>query len=99
MVLVKVKEPHGSFPDLEFQKRGPIQYQFASDLTSTILSKVQNLEAEAINILQQLVLKNVEKVHDDAPNQFNKLIHLLRRCTYDNINGVWKQYANTQQYR
>ncbi|KAJ8376410.1 hypothetical protein SKAU_G00069900 [Synaphobranchus kaupii] len=101
LTLVEVKEAKGSFPDLEFQKRGPIQYQFASEIDqmSTLPFSVENLEAEVINILQQLVLKNFEKVHKDAPNQFLKLIKLLRRCSFEDINGVWKQYANSQQYR
>ncbi|XP_036375472.1 vitellogenin-like [Megalops cyprinoides] len=101
LILAEVKEAHGSFPDLEFQKRGTIQYQFASEFhqAPTFFLRIENVEAEVINALQQLVLKNVERVHKDAPNEFLKLVQLLQTCTYENINGVWKQYAKSPQYR
>ncbi|RXM97975.1 Vitellogenin [Acipenser ruthenus] len=101
LVLEDAKLVHITVPEQELKNRGSIQYQFASEILQTPIQlfKTRSPETQIKEVLQQLVQNNQQQVQSDAPSKFLQLTQLLRACTHENIEGIWRQYEKTQQYR
>ncbi|KAG2461597.1 VIT protein, partial [Polypterus senegalus] len=101
LILVDVKAIRNNVPEQQFQNRGSIKYEFATEILQTPIQllKTKSPESKIKEILQHLVQNNHQEVHRDAPAKFLELTQLFRASTYENIEGIWKQYENTPQYR
>ncbi|MGH0139051.1 UNVERIFIED_CONTAM: hypothetical protein FKN15_070978 [Acipenser sinensis] len=101
LVLEDAKVVHVTVPEQELKNRGSIQYQFASEILQTPIQlfKTRSPETKIKEVLQHLVQNNQQQVQSDAPSKFLQLTQLLRACTHENIEGIWRQYEKTQLYR
>ncbi|RXN00829.1 Vitellogenin [Acipenser ruthenus] len=101
LVLKNIKNSPVKVPETQFQNRGSLHYQFASELLQTPvqLFRTKNPETEIVEILHHLVQNNQEQVHSDAPAKFLQLTQLLRSASHQNIEAIWKQFQNRNDYR
>eukprot|EP00079_Xenopus_tropicalis_P020195 XP_012810850.1 PREDICTED: vitellogenin-A2-like [Xenopus tropicalis] len=63
------------------------------------LIKTKSPEAQAVEVLQHLIQDTQQQIREDAPAKFLQLIQLLRASDFENIQALWKQFAQRTQYR
>ncbi|XP_056132378.1 vitellogenin-like isoform X2 [Lampris incognitus] len=87
--------------EAEYLHRGSLKYEFANELLQTPIQliKINNAQAQIVEILNHLVTHNVETVHEDAPLKFMELIQLLRKAHYEDIVMIWNQFRLKPAYR
>ncbi|KAM4629838.1 vitellogenin-like [Polymixia lowei] len=87
--------------EAEYLHRGSLKYEFASELLQTPIQliKINNLQAQIVEILNHLVTNNIEKVNEDAPLRFLELVQLLREAHLQDIEMIWNQYKLKPAYR
>ncbi|CAJ1060689.1 vitellogenin-1-like [Xyrichtys novacula] len=85
----------------QYQHRGSLKYEFSTELLQTPIQliKINNAQAQIMEVLNHLVTHNVEKVHEDAPLKFLELIQLLRVARYEDLEMLWSQYRTQPAYR
>ncbi|KAJ1171299.1 hypothetical protein NDU88_003162 [Pleurodeles waltl] len=101
LTFLETKSNRVSAPQNELQNRGGLQYQFASELLQMPIQlvKTRSPETQVAETLQHLVQNNQQQVHADAPAKFLQLVQILRAANYENIQAIWKQFADRPQYR
>lgn len=52
-----------------------------------------------MEILNDLINNNVERVHEDAPEHFLKMIQLLRSAHIQDLESLWTQSRKKPAYR
>lgn len=52
-----------------------------------------------MEILNDMITNNAERVHEDAPLKFLELIQLLRAARLEDMEQLWSQYRNKPAYR
>ncbi|KAJ1171297.1 hypothetical protein NDU88_003160 [Pleurodeles waltl] len=99
--FVETKSNRVNSPQTELQNRGGLQYQFASEVFQMPIQlvKTRSPETQVAETLQHLVQNNQQQVHADAPAKFLQLAQILRAANYENIQAIWKQFADRPQYR
>ncbi|KAJ8408504.1 hypothetical protein AAFF_G00259180 [Aldrovandia affinis] len=85
----------------DYIARGSLAYEFASEILQTPIEliRINNAEAQIVEILNHLVTNNMAVVHDDAPLKFVQLIQLLRVASYENIDAIWAQFKAEPVFR
>ncbi|XP_063057820.1 vitellogenin-like isoform X3 [Engraulis encrasicolus] len=85
----------------DYLARGSIMYEFGTEILQTPIQllRINNAQAQAVEILNHLVAHNVAKVHEDAPLKFIQLIQVLRVATFENIEAIWAQFHARPEYR
>ncbi|KAJ1171286.1 hypothetical protein NDU88_003149 [Pleurodeles waltl] len=101
LTFVETKSNQVNAPQTELQNRGGLQYQFASEIFQMPIQllKTRSPETQVAETLQHLVQNNQQQVHADAPAKFLQLAQILRAANYENIQAIWKQFADRPQYR
>ncbi|KAJ1171295.1 hypothetical protein NDU88_003158 [Pleurodeles waltl] len=71
------------------------------NMLQVTIKKTQNVYdlQEVAETLQHLVQNNQHQLHADAPAKFLQLAQILRAANYENIQAIWKQFADRPQYR
>uniref|UniRef100_UPI003AAA2895 vitellogenin-like n=1 Tax=Centroberyx gerrardi TaxID=166262 RepID=UPI003AAA2895 len=87
--------------EAEYLHHGSLKYEFATELLQTPIQliKINNAQAQIVEILNHLVAHNTEKVHEDAPLKFLELIQLLRVAHLQDIEMIWNQYKTRPAFR
>ncbi|KAM9848968.1 vitellogenin-1-like [Aulostomus maculatus] len=85
----------------EYITRGSLKYEFSTELLQTPIQlvKINNVQAQIVEILNHLIANNVEKVHEDAPLKFLELIQILRSAQFEDLEVLWRQYRSQPAYR
>ncbi|XP_076880445.1 vitellogenin-like [Brachyhypopomus gauderio] len=85
----------------QYSARGNLRYEFGTEILQTPIQllKINNVQAQIVEVLKHLVENNVNKVHDDAPLKYVQLVQLLRFATMDDIEAIWAQYKTKHDYR
>ncbi|GLD50056.1 vitellogenin-like isoform X1 [Lates japonicus] len=80
---------------------GSLKYEFSTELLQTPIQliKINNAQAQIVEILNHLVAHNVERVHEDAPLKFLELIQVLRAAHFADLEMLWSQFRNNPAYR
>nr|AWI62945.1 VtgAa [Scophthalmus maximus] len=87
--------------EAQYLQRGSLRYEFSTELLQTPLQliKINNAQAQIVELLNHLVAHNVETVHEDAPLKFLELIQVLRAARFEDLQMLWRQYRNRPTYR
>ncbi|GAA6110059.1 vitellogenin-like isoform X1, partial [Tachysurus ichikawai] len=85
----------------EYLNRGSLQYEFATEILQTPIQllKINNAQAQIVEVLQHLVTNNMVMAHEDAPLKFVQLVQLMRVATLENIEAIWAQYKTKPVHR
>ncbi|KAI4894774.1 hypothetical protein NFI96_013551, partial [Prochilodus magdalenae] len=85
----------------QYVARGSLRYEFATEILQTPIKllKIDNAEAQIVEVLQHLATNNVAMVHEDAPLKFLQLVQLLRVATFESIQAIWDQYKTKPLHR
>ncbi|TSM94611.1 Vitellogenin [Bagarius yarrelli] len=77
----------------EYMVRGSLKYEFATEILQTPIQllKINNAQAQIVEVLQHLVANNMVMAHEDAPLKFVQLVQLMRAATLENIEAIWDQ--------
>uniref|UniRef100_A0A3Q4BUV4 Uncharacterized protein n=1 Tax=Mola mola TaxID=94237 RepID=A0A3Q4BUV4_MOLML len=87
--------------EAQYFRRGSLKYEFSNELLQTpiLLIKINNVQAQIVEILKYMITNNVERVHEDAPLKFLELIQLLRSARFEDLEMLWSQYRSKPDYR
>ncbi|XP_070764345.1 vitellogenin-1-like [Enoplosus armatus] len=87
--------------EAQYLHRGSLKYEFSTELLQTPIQliKINNAQAQIVEILNHLVANNVERVHEDAPLKFLELIQLLRAARFEDLEMLWSQFKTKPAYR
>ncbi|KAM7011967.1 LOW QUALITY PROTEIN: vitellogenin 2 [Tautogolabrus adspersus] len=85
----------------QYLHRGSLKYEFSTELLQTPIQliKIDNAQAQIVEVLNHLVTHNVDRVHEDAPLKFLELIQLLRAARYEDLELLWSKYRTKPVYR
>ncbi|KAK3561460.1 hypothetical protein QTP86_002812 [Hemibagrus guttatus] len=85
----------------EYLSRGSLQYEFATEILQTPIQllKINNAQAQIVEVLQHLVANNEVMAHEDAPLKFVQLVQLMRVATLEKIEAIWSQYKTKPLHR
>ncbi|KAG7327858.1 hypothetical protein KOW79_009464 [Hemibagrus wyckioides] len=85
----------------EYLSRGSLRYEFATEILQTPIQllKINNAQAQIVEVLQHLVTNNMVMAHEDAPLKFVQLVQLMRVATLENIEAIWAQYKTKPLHR
>ncbi|XP_008489046.2 vitellogenin-1-like [Calypte anna] len=101
LTLTDVQKHLTEVPPKEFQNRGTLQYQFGSELLQlpVHLFRIEDVERQIEESLQDLVETTSERLPSDAPAKALKLLHLFRAANEEDYETVWKQFSSRPVYR
>ncbi|XP_056353817.1 vitellogenin-1-like [Oenanthe melanoleuca] len=101
LTLTDVQKQKAEVPPKEYQNRGSLQYQFGSELLQlpVHLFKIEDVESQIEECLQELVEATSEQLPSDAPAEALKLLQLFRAASEENYESVWKRFSNRPAYR
>ncbi|XP_035508778.1 vitellogenin-like [Morone saxatilis] len=87
--------------EAQYLHRGSLKYEFSTELLQTPIQliKINNVQAQIVEILNHLVTNNVERVHEDAPLKFLELVQLLRAARFEDLEMLWRQYRLKPAFR
>ncbi|XP_070687992.1 vitellogenin-like isoform X2 [Pempheris klunzingeri] len=85
----------------QYLHRGTLKYEFSTELLQTPIQiiKINNVQAQIVEVLNHLVTNNVERVHEDAPLKFLEFIQLLREARFEDLEMLWSQYRTRPAFR
>uniref|UniRef100_W5LDR7 Vitellogenin domain-containing protein n=1 Tax=Astyanax mexicanus TaxID=7994 RepID=W5LDR7_ASTMX len=85
----------------DYAARGSLKYEFATEILQTPIQllKINNAEAQIVEVLNHLATNNMDVVHEDAPLKFLQLVQLLRVATFEKIQTIWDQYKTKPVHR
>nr|XP_034979053.1 vitellogenin-2-like [Zootoca vivipara] len=101
LTLIETTTNQDKMPGILLQNYGNIHYQFPEDLPQMALHliKTDNPEPRMVEMLEWLIQENQVQLHPEAPAKFLELIELSRAATPEDLESLWKQFADRQQYR
>ncbi|NXX36880.1 VIT1 protein, partial [Nicator chloris] len=101
LTLTDVQKQKAEVPPKDYQNRGSLQYQFGSELLqpAVFLFKINDVESQIEESLQELVEATSDKLSSDAPAKALKLLHLFRAAKEENYELVWQRFYNRPAYR
>ncbi|KAK7889450.1 hypothetical protein WMY93_025010 [Mugilogobius chulae] len=84
-----------------YHQRGSLQYEFGSELLQNPvqLLRIENVDAQIVELLEHLKNYNIEKVHEDAPRKFIELIQLMRMLDYNGLVTLWRTHKQKPVHR
>ncbi|TSM94609.1 Vitellogenin [Bagarius yarrelli] len=85
----------------EYMARGSLRYELATEILQTPIQliKINNAQAQILEVLEHLVTNNAVMADEDAPLKFVQLLQLMRVAALENIEAVWAQYKTKPVYR
>ncbi|XP_061489475.1 vitellogenin-2-like isoform X2 [Rhineura floridana] len=101
LTLIETTSNQERMPGILLQNYGSLHYQFPQDLPQMALHliKMNSTESSIVEMLEQLIQQNQLQLHPETPSKFLELIELSRAATHENLESLWKQFADRQQYR
>ncbi|EMP27370.1 Vitellogenin-2 [Chelonia mydas] len=101
LTLNDIRNSQASTSEIQLQNYGSLRYHFARELLQMPihLIKMKNPESQIVEILQQLIQHDQQGYNREAPAKFLELIQLCRVATPENLESLWKQFADKPQYR
>nr|AVA30492.1 vitellogenin Aa [Scatophagus argus] len=101
LVFLEIKRAPILPIEAQYLHRGSLKYEFSTELLQTPIQliKINNVQAQIIEILNHMVTHNMERVHEDAPLKFLELIQLLRAARFEDLEMLWSQYRTKAAYR
>ncbi|KAM7387895.1 hypothetical protein PAMP_024106 [Pampus punctatissimus] len=85
----------------EYYRHGSLKYEFSTELLQIPIQlfKITNAQAQIVEILNNLITHNAERVHEDAPLKFLELVQILRAARIEDLEMLWSQFKNKAAYR
>ncbi|XP_055020642.1 LOW QUALITY PROTEIN: vitellogenin-1-like [Boleophthalmus pectinirostris] len=79
-----------------YHPRGSLKYQFSTELLQSPLRilKMSDVKEQVADVLNNLVVNNRDKVHEDAPLKFFELILLLRASDLTELRNLLTTYKS-----
>ncbi|XP_040895473.1 vitellogenin-like [Toxotes jaculatrix] len=101
LVFLKIQRAPVVPIEAEYLHRGSLKYEFSTELLQTPIQliKINNAQAQIVEILNHLVIHNVQQVHQDAPLKFLELIQVLRVVHLEDLEMLWTQHRNKPAHR
>ncbi|XP_014024135.1 vitellogenin [Salmo salar] len=101
LTFVEIKNAPIILSDANYDRRGSIRYEFATEILQIPIQllKISNAHAQAVKILNRLVTYDTAQVHDDAPLKFMQFIQLLRMASSETIEAIWAEFKDKPAYR
>uniref|UniRef100_A0A670IJP9 Uncharacterized protein n=1 Tax=Podarcis muralis TaxID=64176 RepID=A0A670IJP9_PODMU len=101
LTLIETTTNQDKMPGNLLQNYGNIHYQFPEDLPQMALHliKTDNPEPRMVKMLEWLIQESQLQLHPEAPAKFLELIELSRAATSEDLESLWKQFADRQLYR
>ncbi|XP_066503871.1 vitellogenin-like [Hoplias malabaricus] len=99
--LLEVQNTPLSPVSAQYMARGSLKYEFATEILQTPIQlvKINNAEAQIVEVLQNLATNNMAMAHQDAPLKFIQLVQLMRVATFECIQNIWNQHKTKPVYR
>ncbi|XP_045904896.1 LOW QUALITY PROTEIN: vitellogenin-like [Micropterus dolomieu] len=101
LVFLEIQKAPIEPMEAQYLHRGSLKYEFSTELLQTPIQliRINNAQAQIVEILNHLVANNMERVHEDAPLKFLELIQVARAASSEDLEMLWSQYRTKPAYR